>query len=78
MIGMECTAYGCGDKIRRANKFTTPGDDGNGPIVAMVDDIAVTYARPTKTTFPRSLENLKRPGVKITEFHSTVDNEGID
>ena len=35
-----------GDKVRRANKFETPGNSGNGPIVAMVDDIAATYTNP--------------------------------
>lgn len=45
---------------------------------AMIDDSAATYARPTKSTFPKSLEHLKRPGVNITDFNSTVDNEGLE
>lgn len=66
-----------GDKVRRANKFETPGDSGNGPIVSMVDDTAATYKKPRRSAFPRSLEHLKRTGVTITDFSSTVDNEGL-
>jgi hypothetical protein len=73
-----------GEKVRRANKFETPGPttDAHGnitgdkaPLFAMVDD--TPKLSPKKSTFPRSLETLKRPGVKITGFNSTVDNEGI-
>ena len=68
-----------GQKVRRANKFTTPGDEKDKiPAVYMIDDSAATYSRPTKSTFPRSFEHLKRTGVNITDFNSTVDNEGID
>jgi hypothetical protein len=63
-----------GDKVKRANKFETPGDEPN-IIVSMVNDS--TMLRPKKPSLPRSLESLKRPGVKITEFHSTVDGEEI-
>lgn len=63
-----------GEKVKRANKFETPGDEPN-IIVSMVNDS--TSLRPKKPSFPRSLETLKRSGVKITEFHSTVDNEGL-
>jgi hypothetical protein len=45
------------------------------PLVSMVED-GLTTAKPRK--FPRSLESLKRPGVNITGFNSTVDNEGLD
>jgi hypothetical protein len=72
------------EKVKRANKIKTPGlaidIHGNitgdkAPLFAMVDD--TPKLSPKKSTFPRSLETLKRPGVKITGFNSTVDNEGI-
>ena len=75
-----------GEKVKRANKFSTPGpltdDHGNiigdkRPIVAMVDNSSATYLKPKKSVFPRSLEMLKRGGVNITSFSSTVDGEGI-
>jgi hypothetical protein len=75
-----------GEKVKRANKFETPGPltDSHGniigdrrPLVAMVDNSAATNIRPKKSVFPRSFETLKRPGVNITSFSSTVDNEGI-
>lgn len=66
-------------QVRRANKFETAGDSRDKiPPMAMIDDSAATYARPTKSTFPKSLEHLKRPGVNITDFNSTVDNEGLE
>ena len=43
----------------------------------MVDDTAATYTTPRRSTFPKSLESLKRPGVNITGLNSTVDNEGL-
>jgi hypothetical protein len=73
-----------GDKVKRGNKFETPGpltdSHGNiigkkGPLVSMVDDGPTTP--PRKSVFPRSLEGLKRPGVNITGFNSTVDNESL-
>ena len=75
-----------GDRIKRANKFSTPGPltDNHGniigdkkPIVAMIDNSAATNIKPKKTVLPRSIEGLMRPGVKITSFSSTVDNEAI-
>jgi hypothetical protein len=72
------------EKVKRANKIKTPGlaTDIHGnitgdkaPLFAMVDD--TPKLSPKKSTFPRSLETLKRPGVKITGFNSTVDNEVI-
>jgi hypothetical protein len=47
------------------------------PIVSMIDDAAATNVKPKKSVFPRSFEMLKRPGINITDFSSTVDNEGI-
>jgi hypothetical protein len=41
------------------------------PLIAMVDN----DPKPKKPSFPRSLEGLKRPGVNIIGFNSTVDNE---
>jgi hypothetical protein len=73
-----------GEKVKRANKFETPGPmtDSHGnitgektPIVSMVEDGPTT--QPRKSVFPHSLESLKRPGVTITDFNSTVDNEGL-
>jgi hypothetical protein len=73
-----------GEKVKRANKFETPGPltDAHGnitgektPIVSMVEDGLTT--QPRKSVFPRSLESLKRPGVTITGFNSTVENEGL-
>ena len=75
-----------GERVKRANKFETPGPltDNHGniigdkrPIVAMIDNSAATNIKPKKTILPRSIEGLMRPGVKITSFSSTVDNEGI-
>ena len=43
----------------------------------MIDDTSVTNIKPKKPVFPRSLEMLKRPGVNITYFNSSVDIEGI-
>jgi hypothetical protein len=74
-----------GEKVKRANKFETPGPltDSHGnitgdktPLVSMVDD-SDTKAKPRRSVFPRSLQSLKRTGVTITGFNSTVDNEGI-
>jgi hypothetical protein len=75
-----------GEKVKRANKFSTPGPEtdahGNitgekGPIVSMIDDSSATSISPQKPVFPRSLETLKRTGVNIISFSSTVDNEGV-
>jgi hypothetical protein len=73
-----------GEKIKRANKFETPGPNtdihGNitgekRPIVSMIDN--TPNLSPKKPVFPRSFETLKRPGVNITSFSSSVDNEAI-
>ena len=75
-----------GEKVKRKSVFSTPGPltDNHGniigdrrPIVAMIDNSAATNIRPKKSVFPRSLEILKRSGVNITSFSSTVDNEGF-
>jgi hypothetical protein len=75
-----------GEKVKRANRFETPGPltDSHGniigdkrPLVAMVDNSDPNNIRPKKSVFPRSFETLKRPGVNITSFSSTVDNEGL-
>ena len=75
-----------GEKVKRKSVFNTPGPltDNHGniigdrrPIVAMIDNSAATNIRPKKSVFPRSLEILKRSGVNITSFSSTVDNEGF-
>jgi hypothetical protein len=72
-----------GQKVKRANKFETPGPltDAHGnitgektPLVAMVDDTPTT----NKSRLPPSIKALKeRLGVNITDFHSTVDGEGL-
>lgn len=64
-----------GEKVKRANKFETPHKEDK-VLVSMVDDSSTT-AKPRKSVFPRSLESLKRAGVNITSFNSTVDNEGL-
>jgi hypothetical protein len=73
-----------GERIKRANKFETPGPDidehGNitgekRPILSLIDN--TPNLSPKKSIFPRSFEMLKRPGVNITSCSSTVDNEGI-
>jgi hypothetical protein len=73
-----------GDKVKRANKFETPGPqtDVHGnitgdkmPLVSMIEDSPTTA--PRKSVFPRSLERLKRTGVNFTGFNSTVDNESL-
>ena len=73
-----------GEKVKRANKFETPGPltDNHGniigdrrPIVSMIDN--TPNLSPKKSIFPRSFEMLKRPGVNITGFSSTVDDEGL-
>jgi hypothetical protein len=72
-----------GEKVKRANRFETPGPetDKHGnitgdkmPIVSIVDD---NDPKPNKRKMPRSLEVLKRPGVTITGFSSTADDEGL-
>jgi hypothetical protein len=63
-----------GQKVKRANKFETPGEEPN-VLVSMVDH--TSQLRPKKPSFPRSLESLNRPGVTITDFRSTVDNESL-
>jgi hypothetical protein len=71
-----------GEKVKRANKFETPGPatdehgniiGGKTPLVAMVDDTTST----NKSRLPSSIEMLKRLGVNITDFHSTVDGESL-
>ena len=47
------------------------------PIVTMIDDTAATTVKPKNSVFPKSMEMLKRSGVNITYFSSSVDNEGI-
>jgi hypothetical protein len=73
-----------GERVKRANRFETPGPltDVHGnitgdktPIVSMVKD--TPNLSPKKPNFPRSFETLKRPGVNITGFSSSVDDEGI-
>jgi hypothetical protein len=73
-----------GEKVKRANKFETPGPaiDKHGnitgekrPIVSMINN--TPNLSPKKPVLPRSLEKLKRSGVNITSFSSTVDNEGV-
>jgi hypothetical protein len=73
-----------GEIVKRANKFETPGPtiDAHGnitgekaPIVSMINN--TPNLSPKKSIFPRSFEMLKRPGVNITSFSSSVDNEGI-
>jgi hypothetical protein len=75
-----------GEIVKRANKFETPGPltDKYGnitgekrPIVSMVDNSDVTKLSPKKSIFPRSFETLKRPGVNILSFSSSVDNEAM-
>jgi hypothetical protein len=75
-----------GEKVKRANKFSTPGPDtdkhGNitgdkMPIVSMIDDSSATNISPKKPVFPCSLATLKRTGVNIISFSSSVDGEGI-
>jgi hypothetical protein len=75
-----------GEKVKRANKFETPGPltDKHGnitgnkkPLIAMVNDDVNLPSR-TKSTLPPSMKALKdRPGVSITSFSSTVDNESL-
>jgi hypothetical protein len=73
-----------GERVKRANKFETPGPNtdihGNitrdkRPIVSMIDN--TPNLSPKKSVFPRSLETLKRPGVNITSFSSSVENESL-
>jgi hypothetical protein len=73
-----------GERVRRHNKFDTPGPTtdkyGNitgekGPIVSMIK--GDPNLSPKKSVFPRSFEMIKRPGVNITSFSSTVDNESV-
>jgi hypothetical protein len=73
-----------GERVKRSNRFETPGPNadihGNitgekRPIVSMVDN--TPNLNPKKSIFPRSFETLKRSGVNITSFSSSVDNEGI-
>jgi hypothetical protein len=65
-----------GEKVKRANKFETPGDE-HKVLISVIDDNSSSVLRPKKPIFARSLESLKRPGVTITGLNSTVDNEGL-
>ena len=49
-----------GEKVKRANKFETPGDEPN-IIVSMTND--GPRLKPKKPGLPRSLETLKRLGI---------------
>jgi hypothetical protein len=73
-----------GEKLKSQSKFDLPGPkiDSKGqilgdkmPLISMIEDSP--NLRPGKSVFPRSLESLKRTGVTITDYHSTVDNEGL-
>jgi hypothetical protein len=73
-----------GERVKRPNKFETPGPaiDKHGnitgdkrPIVSMIDN--TPNLSPKKAVFPRSFEILRRTGVNITSFSSSVDDEGI-
>ena len=71
-----------GEKVNRANKFSTPGPetDKHGniigdkmPIVSMVDDkprLSSTYG---KQKLPKSFEEMQRHGVKITSYTTTEE-----
>jgi ribosomal protein S27AE len=65
------------DKVRRGNKFETPDARDKAPIVSLVDDTNATNTRPKKSVIPRLLEMLKRTGVNITQFSSSVNGEGV-
>jgi hypothetical protein len=71
-----------GEKLKSQNKFDLPGPeiDAKGrirgekmPLIAMVDN----DPKPKESGLPPSFEMLKKSGVKITSFHSTVDNESL-
>jgi hypothetical protein len=75
-----------GEKVKRANKFETPGPatDAHGniinkekiPPVAMIGDNNTANAR--KSKLPASIQALKeRAGVNLTDFNSTVDGESL-
>ena len=73
-----------GEKVKRANKFSTPGpltdihENITGekrPILSIIDN--TPNLSPKKSIFPRSFETLKRTGVNIISFSSSVDNEGV-
>ena len=82
---MSATFPNKGGKVKRANKFETPGpeteihgnitDTGRKILVSMIEDSPTAAQR--KSIFPRSLESLKRTSLKITDFHITVDNESL-
>lgn len=71
-----------GEKVKRANKFSTPGPetDRHGniigdkmPLVSMVEDkpkLSSTYG---KQKLPKSLEEMQRHGLKITSYTTTED-----
>jgi hypothetical protein len=66
--------------VKRPNKFDTPkGSDPDGkskvPPVAMIDDTPKLSG--SVSNLPSSIKALKRPGVNITSFHSTVDDESL-
>jgi hypothetical protein len=71
-----------GEKVKRANKFETPGPetDKHGniigdkmPIVSMIEDnpkLSSTYG---KQKLPRSFEEMQRHGLKITSYTTTEE-----
>ena len=73
-----------GEKVKRANKFETPGpltdEHGNitgdkTMIVSMVDDnkreLSSSYRQPKLSPFFK--EMLKRPGVKLIDYQTSED-----
>jgi hypothetical protein len=71
-----------GEKVKRANKFETPGPNtdihGNitgdkRPIVSMVKDNPKLSSSYRKPKLPRSFEEMQRHGVKITSYTTTEE-----
>jgi hypothetical protein len=66
-----------GEKVKRANKFETPGGRDKTPLLSLVDDSgsstepSTVYKQPK---IPRSFKNiLKRPGVKLLDYQTSED-----
>jgi hypothetical protein len=71
-----------GEKVKRANKFSTPGPetDRHGniigdkmPLVSMIEDNPKLSSTYEKQKLPKSFEEMQRHGLKITSYTTSED-----
>jgi hypothetical protein len=63
------------EKVKRANKFSTPGGRDRMPLVSMVDDnkreLSSSYKQPKLSPFFKEL--LSRPGVNLVDYQTSEE-----